>query len=47
MAPFVLLLSSASCLIVDTVGDQSNSVQTAQMKEVKSLRSGSVIHRQL
>lgn len=44
---FVLLLSSASCLIVDKFDAQYDSVQRAQIKEVKRLRSGSVIHRQL
>lgn len=46
-SPFVLLLSSASCLIVDKVDAQSDSVQTAQIKELKRLRCGTVIHRQL
>ena len=45
--PFVLLLSSASCLIVNKVDARSDSVQTAQIKEVKSLGSGSVIHKEL
>lgn len=45
--PFVLLLISASCLIVDKVDVQPGSVPTAQIKEAKSFRSGSVTHRQL
>lgn len=45
--PFVLLINPASCLIVDKVDAQSDSVQKAQIKAVRSLRLGSVIHNHL
>lgn len=45
--PFVLLINPASCLIVDKVDAQPDSVQKAQIKAVRSLRFGSAIHKHL